>query len=177
MSNQEKLSVRGLVALGASSLLALALGMWGFSHPPLNVHEGLTQSSSPAQSAPRAGGIPPGKADQAVRLGARLADTRYAKAAFQLYPGPMSEKTMLSLAGFTIKFTHTDKGEVTLSISVMGRSGPPHERSFAVGDKVYFIETDFGDDEGYDYESNFGDDGLIITNPDGYIILPPKQGS
>lgn len=187
--NKETIGLRGLVALGASALIALSLGVWGLNNHSLSLQSSMTDPQPQARVAGAQGDSRPGARPQpkakstpatpqsakADRLGPLLASTPYARAAYQLYPGSLNDRTRRALAGFTISFKR-QKQQVTLSISVMGSSRPPYQRSFAASGKVYFIEARFGDDSGYTGEDNFGDDGLIITNAAGRILLPPRRG-
>ncbi|HZD86655.1 MAG TPA: hypothetical protein VE088_01455 [Gaiellaceae bacterium] len=41
--------------------------------------------------------------------------------------------------------------------------------TFRAGDRVYFVEASLGDESG-NVDYNFGDDGVVVTNAQGYIV-------
>lgn len=170
----ERLGRRGLAALAASALVALILGFWGLTRPNDNLPSSLAYRppSAPGEaqaSAPDPHGAP--GASTAVKLGPPLSQTSYIAAAYQIYPGPLDANARRALAGFTASFDPGSQG-VTMTISAVGSGQPPLRRTFDSSDKVYFVETRWGDDDvRSNAEFNFGDDGLILTNADGRIIL------
>jgi hypothetical protein len=72
------------------------------------------------------------------------------------------------MAGYSIS-TKVSGANVVVAVSAAGSSQAPSRRTYAATDKVYFIEASLGDDSGTT-ELNPGDDGLIVTNPQGRIV-------
>ncbi len=121
-------------------------------------HSGSASSAAKSTSAKAA----------SQKLGPLLSSTQYAPYSYQVYPGPESSRARLATAGFTIQVT-PHSGALDLSVSASGSGQGAQTSTLPAGDRVYFIEATFGDDSGSaDY--NFGDDGVVVTNPHGYVV-------
>ena len=103
-----------------------------------------------------------------VKLGPALSTTQYASYAYRVYPGPVSASTQQAIAGCSIS-TKLSGSTVVVAVSAAGSSQTPQRKTYSAADKVYFIEASFGDDSGVT-ELNPGDDGLVVTNPQGRIV-------
>ncbi len=124
-------------------------------------------STAPASTAGAAAGSPAAGAP-AVKLGPALSTSPYAAYAFQIYPGAPSSQAQLALAGFRTAVRRQGTA-LQLTIDILGSGQAPVHQTYAAGDRIYFIEANFGDDTG-STEFNFGDDGVVATNPEGRII-------
>jgi hypothetical protein len=99
-----------------------------------------------------------------------LFDTwRYKQKSYQIYPGDLSSDAKRALAGFEMNVQ--DQGSSVL-LQLKATSSRYHDASFTVdkGNTAYFVETSTRDDPGDTAEQNLGDDGVIVVNPQGYLI-------
>ncbi len=178
----------GSGALLAASVLALAVvlrvtGSGGSGLPPDSsvFASGATPAAaqatseatptSPGESTP----VPntPAPSPEAPTPGAtvttvRFADWRFRDKSFQVYPGPISGDTQQALAGFEL--TVQDQGNQVLLV-LKALSPEYHDASIPVdkADTAYFVETSMRDDPNGE-ENNLRDDGIIVVNPEGYIL-------
>ena len=93
---------------------------------------------------------------------------RFRDKSFQVYPGPIAPETQQALAGFDL--TVQDQGaQVILNLKAL--SSRYHDATIPVDktNTAYFVETSMHDDPN-DRENNLNDDGVVIVNPDGYIV-------
>ena len=128
--------------------------------------------SSPSESSPTPG-QPAAAATDAPTPGTTVTSIQFASwqfhdKSFQVYPGAISSETKRALAGFEL--TVQDQGtQVVLLLKAL--SPEYHDASIPVdkADAAYFVETSMRDDPN-DQENNLNDDGVIIVNPDGYIV-------
>lgn len=151
----ERVGLRGLIVLSISAVIALVLGLRSLNDQSLSDLQ-KTLANGPSTT-------------QTVKLGPALSATRYARAAHQLYPGPIDRQTQEALIGFNVSFQHHES-QVMMTLSVKGRSDPPVQRTYDASDKIYFVETNMDDDDN-NKEMNFGDDGIVATDAQGRIIL------
>lgn len=129
------------------------------SSSPAPVSSTSTTAPAKTPSAPSA----PGQ-----KLGPLLSSTQYAQYAYQIYPGPESSRARQATAGFSIQVT-PHGSTVSLSISVPGSGQSAQTASYPAGDRLYFVEATFGDDSG-DSDYSMGDDGVVVTNAQGYLV-------
>ena len=178
----QRVGTVGLAVLAAAAVLAVALAIHGYGNRGLALPAVAASTASPAPSQPPPS---PKKAAAAnstsgstsstssttsppTKLGPALSSSQYAQYAYRIYPGSVSASTQQAMAGYTIS-TKLSGPNVVVAVSSVGSSQAPSKRSYPAADKVYFIETSFGDDSGVT-ELNPGDDGLIVTNPQGLIV-------
>jgi hypothetical protein len=129
----------------------------------------------PASTDHQPGGNPttstttaPGGANPTPASGV-LSSTPYAPYAYLLYPGVSNSQALAATAGFKISVTAASPGKITLSLVEPASGQPPQTATLPASDRVYFIETSFGDDSG-DSDYNLGDDGVVITDAAGHIV-------
>jgi hypothetical protein len=91
----------------------------------------------------------------------------YAQYAYQIYPGSLSAQARQALAGLTVKIRRQGS-QISVTTAVNG--GPASRPHFyPSGYHVYIVESALGDDAtNTDY--NLGDDGLVVTDPQGRIV-------
>ena len=169
MSGGKQISAKAVVVLMVSALIAVAMGIWGFNTQGDHLQNTLVTSD--AQTGQGQSANANTDHQTGTKLGPLLSSMPYASAAYPIYPSPIDSNTQRALAGFTVSFSHSGN-LVTMTINVVGGSQPPVTRTFDASDKVYFIETRMGDDANGNGELNFNDDGLVITDASGHIILP-----
>lgn len=178
-------SSRALAVLAVAGAVGVGLAVHGYGHgavlagpggtlvPAPGTHaRAATPSHAPSPSAAttrqtsstprRTSTTAPGK------LGPLLSSTPYAPYAFRVYPGPEGPQTHQATAGFIIHVRPAG-GTIEVSVSASGSGQQGRTSTFPASDHVYFIEASLGDDSG-NAEYNFGDDGLIVTNAQGYVV-------
>lgn len=177
-----RLGPRGLLLLGATSVLATALAVHGYGRGTLvaagtNPVAGVGTGRSPravtvhssSASAATSTTSPSTSGSAAQKLGPLLGSTPYASYTYQLYPGRESGQARLATAGFDVSVRPSGSGTMTVSISAAGGTQGAQTTTYPASDRVYFIEASFGDDSG-NTEYNFGDDGVIVTSAQGRIV-------
>ncbi len=110
----------------------------------------------------------PAPSSTAAASSTQFAGWRYQQYAFQIYPGAPGSDAEKALAGFDLSVQ--DQGGSVL-VNLKARQANYRDAQYAVpkGDTAYFIETTLRDDPN-DQEENMGDDGVVVVNPDGYIL-------
>jgi hypothetical protein len=104
----------------------------------------------------------------------RFDSWQYKQFAFQVYPGDISSEAKRALAGFT--FSAQDQGDKVLLLLKARSPGYKDSQMYMQkGDTAYFVETSMRDDPN-DLENNLRDDGVVVVNPQGYIIQPSTSG-
>ena len=130
-----------------------------------------TQSSQPAQSTQSAqgsqGATSSATASASKAPGQLLSSTQYGSYAYQIYPGTPSAQAQQALSGFQVSFKSLAGGKEQVTINTAG--GQSQSASFQATDKLYIIETRTGDD-GFGQDTNYGDDGFILTDQGGHIV-------
>ena len=175
----QRVGTVGLAVLAAAAVLAVALAIHGYGNRGLALPAVAASTASPAPSQPppspkkaaaanSTSGSTSSTTSPPTKLGPALSSSQYAQYAYRIYPGSVSASTQQAMAGYTIS-TKLSGPNVVVAVSSVGSSQAPSKRSYPAADKVYFIETSFGDDSGVT-ELNPGDDGLIVTNPQGLIV-------
>lgn len=97
-----------------------------------------------------------------------FANTQYAQFAYLISSGTLSGQAKAALAGFNISKTQNQNGTATIAITLLA-DGNKQAVNLNQGDRLYIIETSFGDD-GFGTESNLGDDGFVLVNANGYVV-------
>ncbi len=163
-------------ALVAAVVLGLAflLGGAGGGSPALPQQSIASSSSnaaqqSPAQTSPTPPSTTPTPAPSAgVPSSVRFDDSPYKRYAFQLYPGEISSQTKRALSGFELS-VQDEGGKVRVTLKALSSQYRDAQTVIDKGDTAYFIETSMGDDPS-GLEQDLGDDGIIVVNPQGYIL-------
>jgi hypothetical protein len=172
-----------LFVLVLAALVGLGLGMDGLRAPRLHTAlPGLSRGAgsgvvahdrNPAGDAghpaqpPRARPAP-GATAAPQGTGPLLSQTRYARYAYQVYPETGSARTVRALTGFRLAFRPVTPETVQVAVTVL-QDNTTQTAAFDRHDRLYFIEARWGDD-GFDGETNFGDDGFVLTDAQGHII-------
>jgi hypothetical protein len=169
-----------LLLLAATGLVGVGLAVHGYGHgavvvggaggvralaPGAGSH---ARASAPTRSTSSSTASPGSSTAPSQKLGPLLSSTQYAPYAFLIYPGPESSQARLATTGFAIQVA-PHAGKINLSVSVPGSGQAAQTSSFPSGDRVYFIEATLGDDSG-GVEYSLGDDGVVVTNAQGYIV-------
>jgi hypothetical protein len=167
-------------------VLAVILAIHGYGNSGLSLPSVAASAASPVRSQPQptttttttttkgaAADSPNGATSTSptsppAKLGPALSSTQYASYAYLIYPGPVSASTQQAMAGYSIS-TKASGSNVVVTLATAGSSQAPTQKTYPAADKVYFVEANLGDDSGAT-ELNPGDDGLIVTNPQGRIV-------
>ena len=166
-----------------AAVLAVILAIHGYGNSGLSLPSVAASAASPVRSQPQptttttttttkgaAADSPNGATSTSppAKLGPALSSTQYASYAYLIYPGPVSVSTQQAMAGYSIS-TKASGSNVVVTLATAGSSQAPTQKTYPAADKVYFVEANLGDDSGAT-ELNPGDDGLIVTNPQGRIV-------
>ncbi len=145
-------AVAGLIILGA------AIFLLGVKHPAATQGSAYitnAQPISPNSPAPNS-------------TATLFSSTPYAQFGYLISGNSLSSQAQTAMAGFNLTRTQNQNGTVTVAITLLA-SGQRQDVSLVPGDRLYFIETSFGDDS-FGGESNLGDDGLVLVNANGYVV-------
>jgi len=172
----------GLAVLLVAAVLAVILAIHGYGNSGLSLPSVAASAASPVRSQPQPtatttkgaaadstnGATSTSTTSPPTKLGPALSSTQYASYAYLIYPGPVSASTQQAMAGYSIS-TKVSGSNVVVALATSGSSQAPTQKTYPAADKVYFVEANLGDDSGAT-ELNPGDDGLIVTNPQGRIV-------
>lgn len=143
-SSQTTGSTQGTAQTGSSS--------GGSSGSSASSSSNASSKSAPSTSASR---------------GPLLSSTQIAPFTYEIYP-QVNSQAALAESGFTVKIGNGSSGEKTIDVQTSVPGGGGLHNQFRATDKVYWVETSFGDD-GPGQDANFGDDMYIMTDAQGYI--------
>ncbi|HLI15976.1 MAG TPA: hypothetical protein VKV23_08005 [Acidimicrobiales bacterium] len=165
----EHVGARGLAVLAGAGCVAIALAIHGYGRG-LAAPPSLSASTPSARPPARPVASPhrPTRPRPAPKVGPLLSSTPYAPYAYRVYPGPLSERTKLAIAGFTFR-VRVSGGRELLSVGAPSFGQAPRTTPLALGDRVYFIETTLGDDSN-DADYSAGDDGVVVTDAAGHLL-------
>lgn len=162
---------RGLALLAATGAVGVILGVHGWSARSTGLPAGSLASGSPQAAAPSASAAPHASSSPSQpasrRHGPLLSSEPYAKAAYRVWPGPMSAAARLALTGLKVSVHRRGSG-ISVTAGVIGQASPA-PRLYPQGARVYVVETSMGDDSG-NTDYNLGDDGLVVTTAQGSIV-------
>ncbi|MGH9006235.1 MAG: hypothetical protein ACRDV6_00740 [Acidimicrobiales bacterium] len=127
-----------------------------------------TTTTTPTTTATTTTGTSSRGASRTQKLGPPLSSTPYAQYAYELYPTKQTSSNPSATTGFHVLITPSG-ATVTVKVSASGSGAAPQSSSYPVTDRIYFVETSFGDDSG-DSDYSFGDDGLLVTNSQGRLV-------
>lgn len=175
----DRVGFRGLLLLAAAALVGIGLAVHGYGRGVVVGSAGIqalrsTDSPSPShagtrhQTSPPATAASPSPSGPSQKLGPLLSSTQFAGYAYRIYPGPETSRTRQATAGFTVQ-VNPRAGAIVVSIAPTGSNQSAQTATYPSSDRVYFIETTFGDDA-TDVDYNGGDDGLVVTNAQGYVV-------
>ncbi len=93
---------------------------------------------------------------------------QFAQYSYEIYPGPANSDAQKALAGFSLSVQ--DQGS-SVVVNLKALSSRYHDAQYTVakGDTAYFVETSMRDDP-TNQENDLGDDGVVVVDPQGYIL-------
>jgi hypothetical protein len=176
----ETIGLRGIALLAASGVFGVVLAVHGWSvrHDRLpttfagpqashSASAGVRSPAAPAQSKPAASQGPASSAASSPAAAPKLSSQPYARYAYQVWPGPISQAATAAATGLLI-VVHRHGSGIVVAAGVTGQpKGAP--RFYPAGAKVFVIEAALGDDSG-NTDFNLGDDALVVTNSLGRIV-------
>ena len=140
-------------ALGGASSSAPG----GASGSPNPTSPGSATSTSPT------GG---GSAGRPAGAGPPLGSESFASYSYLVWPGAPSAAAKTAMTGLSISVRKTGSG-ISVTAGVSGQPGAPH--AYPGGARVYVVEASLGDEAG-NSDYNLGDDGVVVTDPQGRIV-------
>lgn len=101
----------------------------------------------------------------------KLSDTPYGPYTYLISSDQLSPDAQAALAGFQLNKTALPNGNTTITLTPTGAPSDYKFQSFTLrpGDKLYFLETSFGDDAPQQ-DVNLRDDTGILVDSSGCII-------
>jgi hypothetical protein len=172
----------GLAVMTVTGIAGLLLALHGWSAraagaaPPLGAGAVSGRGGAPTAASPPHSSVPSAPATAtpsapatgpAGSAGPLLSSEPFAKASFQVWPGPVSSAAKLALTGLTVT-VHKRTSGLSVTAGVAGQ-GSGSTKLYVDGARVYIVEASLGDDSG-NADYNLGDDGLVVTDAQGRII-------
>lgn len=99
----------------------------------------------------------------------RFSDTAYFQYAHLISGDTIDDQTKQALAGFELIKSNLSDGSLNITLNAINPEYQNQNYIVKPGEKLYFVETSFGDDS-TNGEYNLGDDGAVLVNSDGYIV-------
>lgn len=176
----ETIGLRGITLLAASGVFGIVLAFHGWSvrHDRLpttfagaqasqSASAGARSPATPSQSKSASGPAPASSAATSPVAAPKLSSQPYARYAYQVWPGPISQAANAAATGLLI-VVHRHGSGIMVAAGVTGQpKGAP--RFYPAGAKVFVIEAALGDDSG-STDFNLGDDALVVTDSQGRIV-------
>lgn len=126
-----------------------------------------TPSSSSTSTSSSSSSTSSSSASSSSR-GPLLSSTPYAAYAYEVYPATPSGQAITAEDGFSVTVHRASGSTVLLDVQSQFSGGPSLKKQVLATDRVYWVETSYGDDApGQD--ANLGDDGVVLTDAHGYI--------
>lgn len=104
-----------------------------------------------------------------ANTGQLFAESQFYSYAYQIYPGPLSQDAQYAVEDMTLTNQTLSNGDVNVTIAP---SGPAASVSIMLhpGEKLYFTDLTFADENpAADY--NLQDDGYVVVDQNGYIVM------
>ena len=99
----------------------------------------------------------------------KFAGSNYSEIAHLLY-GPNQTSIKFEAPGFNESLTDLSSGAVNITFRKLGNVGYNVVFTVPKGYSLYYLEGSYGDDNPPTGEYSLIDDGVILVNPQGYII-------
>jgi len=165
----------------------IVVGLWGCSKkgtPSISVtsSSGQQQEATQAKEKPVApeknppGDIPDNRASVKTQqtqtqksAGVKLANTPYWSYAYLISGNVLDRNAKAAISGFKLEKSKLRNGDVKIILKSLSYNYRNQVYLLTPGEKLYFIETSFGDDS-LSREYNLGDDAGVIVDLNGYIV-------
>jgi hypothetical protein len=99
----------------------------------------------------------------------KLSETRYWKYAYLISNDALDDQAKAALSGFTRKREMLPDGSVKITLKALSPRYRDQTYILKKNEKLYFIETAWGDDPQFQ-EYNLGDDRGVKVDANGYIL-------
>lgn len=100
--------------------------------------------------------------------GALFSSQPYFSYAYLIAPGSVSPQSRSALDGYNMTVSQQADGSENVQLSVVG-TGRSDAITLTAGQKLYIVETSFGDD-GPNYDGSLADDGFVLVGTTGYVV-------
>ncbi len=99
----------------------------------------------------------------------KFAGSNYSEIAHLLY-GPNQTSIKFEAPGFNESITDLSSGAVNITFTKLGNVGYNVVFTVPKGYSLYYLEGSYGDDNPPTGEYSLIDDGIILVNPQGYVV-------
>lgn len=131
--------------------------------PQPNTSQPTVQPTAQAGSTPA-----PAATTSSANTGTLFAGWQYQRNSFQIYPGPVGSDAQSAMSGFNLSVQ--DQGStVVLTFKALSSRYQDATVTLDKGNSAYFVETSMRDDPN-GQENELNDDGVVVVNPQGYIL-------
>lgn len=154
------------VLIGVVVVIAL-VGVAGFLYSQNLVNSGATGNVAATNTASQ-------QQTQSQTQGSScmmLSDQNFAPYTYLISSDPLSADAQAAISGFHLSKSTLANGDVTISLTPTGYPSDYHAQTYTLhpGDKLYFIETSFGDDNPQ-IDTNLQDDTAVVVNASGCVM-------
>lgn len=149
-------------------VVAIALvGVAGFFYSQNIAQSGATGNSVATNPSAQQ----PGQSQSQGSSCMQLSNQPYAQFTYLISSDQLSADAQAALSGFHLAKSTLANGDVTITLTPTGYPTDYHTQTYTLhtGDKLYFIETSFGD-ENPQIDSNLMDDTAIVVNASGCVM-------
>jgi len=101
--------------------------------------------------------------------GVKLSNTPYWKYAYLISGNTLDQNDKTAISGFKLEKSKLRNGDVKIILKALSYNYRDQVYLLTPGERLYFIETSFGDDSLF-REYNLGDDAGVIVNANGYVV-------
>ncbi len=105
---------------------------------------------------------------QSNNTGTLFSSEPYYGYSYLIAPGSVSQQAKIALDGYNMTSSQQANGTESVTLKVVGTNRNV-TGTLSAGEKLYIVETSFGDD-GPNYEGSFGDDGFVVVSQGGYVV-------
>ncbi len=102
----------------------------------------------------------------------KLSNSQYAGFSYLVSSAQLSQSAKMSISGFNLTRGVLANGSIRISFYNFGSSAVSSTFIICSLCGLYYLDSSFGDDSAPSGEYSFGDDGVIETDANGYIISP-----
>jgi hypothetical protein len=95
--------------------------------------------------------------------------SRYEPHAYLISGGALTPEAERALDGFVMTKTEMPDGSLRIELKAVQSKYVDQNYTVGRGESLYFIETAWGEDA-KNYDGDFGDDGAILVDSEGYIV-------
>lgn len=146
----------------AAVLIVAIIGIAFIAMGATGTNKGSNSSPNPALNS---GGANASNTNTSKVL---FSTSQYAQYSYLISTDNLSQQAKAALSGYNLSTSILANGSRSITISLVGTSAN-QTIILKPGYKLYIVETTFGDDS-FGRDSNLGDDGFLLVDPNGYIV-------